>query len=155
MPQLCVIPVQEHKFAQRAVQGKQLIINASPLIIARIKCKWERMPLQSLLVKISICDTNGVSFCMHFRLKRTFFKKAISRSAIILMFPFTMTVVLNLLNSKKTSVKMYLYRLPYANILSPHCPNYSSKSLPCGSYLFLYKCSSMLSHLKQRLTMRE
>lgn len=34
-----------------------------------------RMPLQSLLVKISICDTNGVSFCMHFRLKRTFFLK--------------------------------------------------------------------------------
>jgi hypothetical protein len=78
-----------------------------------------RMPLQSLLVKISICDTNGVSFCMHFRLKRTFFlkkKKAISRSAIIPMFPFMMTVVLNPLNSKETSVKVYLYGLPYSNI---------------------------------------
>lgn len=55
------------------------------------------MPLQSLLVKISICDTNGVSFSMHFRYKKNGKKKkkkkAISRTAIIPMFPFKIAVV--------------------------------------------------------------
>lgn len=55
----------------------------------------ERMPLQSLLVKISICDTNGVSFSMYFRFKNMVKKKkkAISRTAIIPVFPFKITVV--------------------------------------------------------------
>lgn len=53
----------------------------------------KNMPLQSLLVKISICDTNGVSFGMYFRFKNMVKKKAISRTAIIPVFPFKITVV--------------------------------------------------------------
>lgn len=67
------------------------------------------MPLQSLLVKISICDTNGVSFSMYFRFKNMVKKKkAISRTAIIPVFPFKITVVFESpLFEKKNAIKIY------------------------------------------------
>lgn len=52
----------------------------------------EGMPFQSLLVKISICDTNGISFSKYFRFLKMV-KKSISRTAIISVFSFKITMV--------------------------------------------------------------
>jgi len=88
MTEVCVIFAYKHKFAQRAVGWKQLIINSSPLIIVRMKCKWKRTSSQSWLWKLATVTLAGAHILctQNFRGKGKIIKLAIFRALPALTF---------------------------------------------------------------------